>query len=445
MKTFTKLLSLFAVVCGFVSLQSSFAAADPVRMRVEVDRPLLPCGSKERVVLKVCLDGLRTPVDPGKRAPVNVCLVLDRSGSMSGDKIEKAKEAAIEVIRRLSPRDLFSLVTYNGSVQTLIPTRHVRDAAELEEIVSDIRATGGTALYGGVAKGAEALRRAPSFNRYSSRVILLSDGEANVGPSSPAELAALGRSLAREDITVSTIGLGLGYNEDLMTRLAGSSDGNTYFAKDSSDLERIFNAELGDVLDIVARKVIVEVRFPKYVRPLRFVGREGVIRDGRAEFSLNQLYGGQAKYALIEVELEPGDDNTERDLAEASLSYDDALTLRTNSVAVKGQVRFTSNHAALPSAVNVAVQTDYAMNRIAESRQQAIELADAGRNAEAAAVMQNAAEEVVVLSAFSVSAVDEAKRMRKDADEVKSKGLSNSKRKAYKAESYQTVNQQSGK
>ena len=86
-----------------------------------------------------------------------------------------------------------------------------------------------------------------------------------------------------------------------MTRLARRSDGNTYFVSSSRDLPAIFKAERGDVLNVVARRVVVTVEFPVGLRPLAFVGREGAIRGQRAEFELNQLYGGQEKFALVEV------------------------------------------------------------------------------------------------------------------------------------------------
>src|SRR5690606_7337943 len=121
-------------------------------------------------------------------------------------------------------------------------------------------------------------RRHSEDRRFVNRVILLSDGLANVGPSSPEELGRLGTALVRDGISVTTIGLGLGFNEDLMTRLARCSDGNTYFVEHSGDLPGIFASELGDVLNVVARQVTIEIEFPSGVRPLNFVGRDGMIR-----------------------------------------------------------------------------------------------------------------------------------------------------------------------
>ena len=110
-----------------------------------------------------------------------------------------------------------------------------------------------------------------------NRVILLSDGQANVGPKSATELGELGMSLGKEGISVTTIGLGAGYNEDLMANLAGYSDGNHAFVENAEDLVRIFNYEFGDVLSVVAQDLVIRIQLMDGVRPMRLLGRDGEI------------------------------------------------------------------------------------------------------------------------------------------------------------------------
>jgi Ca-activated chloride channel family protein len=277
--TFVSALSVFAAaLLGAVSLLPLAACAksnhESVRLRVELDRPVLSADRTERAVVKIALDGVRLP-RPEARPPVNLTLVIDRSGSMSGEKIQHAKAAAIEAVRRLGPDDVFALVTFDHEIETLVPATRVGDTRAIEARIRSIVARGNTAIYGGLTQGAAELRKHLEDRRYTQRLVLLSDGLANNGPSTPDDFARLGASLGREGISVSTVGLGLGYNEDLMTRLARRSDGNTYFVASSRDLVAIFNSELGDVLNVVARRVVVTVEFPVGVRPLAFVGREG--------------------------------------------------------------------------------------------------------------------------------------------------------------------------
>ena len=116
------------------------------------------------------------------------------------------------------------------------------------------------------------------------------------------------------------------YNEDLMTRLSQNSDGNSYFVESERDLPRIFTAELGDVLSVVAKKVHLYIECPRGVKPVRIIGREGRIKGNKVELFLNQLYGSQEKYALIEVEVAGGKTGEKRAIAQAKCMYENPFT-----------------------------------------------------------------------------------------------------------------------
>ncbi len=422
---------------------SSDSGGDPVRLRVDVDRAVLPSDTVEKAVIKVGLDGLRLP-RRDMRPPVNLSLVIDKSGSMSGDKIAKAREAALEAVRRLAPDDIVSLITYDTQVRTLVPAQRVGDGRRLESAICEIEASGNTALYGGVSRGAAEVRRNLEDRRYVNRVILLSDGLANVGPSSPEELGRLGASLLKEGISVTTIGLGLGFNEDLMTRLALRSDGNTYFVEHSADLPRIFAAELGDVLSVVARRIIIEIEFPHGVRPLCFVGRDGVIRGQKAELTLNQLYRGQEKFALIEVEVSPSKSGAEREIARARVTYEDPITQRGGSLTANRTVQFSASRSVVVDSADHQVQSDYAANVMAVAKDEAVVLVDSNRRDQAAAQLRAKADELRRLGeTYANPAVQQmAKAAAPEADRLEKDGLSNAERKNYRAESAQVKSQQ---
>jgi Ca-activated chloride channel family protein len=442
--------SLFFAVALFGAMSLAACSAQSletsVRLRIDLDRTVLPAEITDRAIIKICLDGLRLPRHD-LRPPVNLALVIDRSGSMSGEKIEKAKEAALEVLRHLSSDDIFSLVAYESGVQTLVPAQPVGNGRAIERAIRSIRAGGNTALFAGVSQGASEVRRYYECGRYVNRIVLLSDGLANVGPSSPEELGRLGAALMKEGISVTTVGLGLGYNEDLMTRLAQRSDGNTDFVESSADLPRIFAAELGDVLNVVAHRVVLEIEFPDSVRPLCFVGREGVIRGQRAELTLNQLYGGQEKYALIEVEVTPPESGSECEIARARVSYEDALTRRSATLSATRTVQFSRSRATVISSADHKVQADYAQNVIAVARDKAVELVDSGRKDEAAKEMRRQAAELQKIAETygNASVGSAAAAMPAAAAKLERDGLDNAARKSYRTESSQTRNQQSSR
>jgi Ca-activated chloride channel family protein len=431
------------LVLSAKSANPSDAAAEPVRLRIDVDRGVLPADSSETAIVKVGLDCIR-PAQRGTRPPINLAIVIDRSGSMSGEKISRAREAALEAVHRLAADDIVSIVAYDTNVQTLVHAQRVGDGRRIEEAICSIEADGSTALYGGVSQGAAEVRRHLEDGRYVNRVILLSDGLANVGPSTPEELGRLGASLMKEGISVTTIGLGLGFNEDLMTRLAQRSDGNTYFVEDSADLPRIFSAELGDVLSVVARRVVIEIEFPEGVRPRGFVGRDGVIRGQKAELTLNQLYGGQEKFALVEVEVAPSKAGAEREIARAKVNYEDALNGRSATLTANRRVQFSARKSAVVASADAKVQADYAANVMAVAKSEAIALVDENRREEAAARLRERSEDLRKMGEeYRNSAVTAlAAKAAPAAAAIEVNGLDNASRKALRADSAQTINQQ---
>jgi len=407
-----------------------------------LDRGLLLAGPAQTTVIKVTLDAPEISLD-AERPPVNLALVLDRSGSMSGDKLVKAREAAIAALHRLGPRDLFSLVVYDHQVETLVPAQSAANTEWIEARIRSIGAGGNTALYGGVSQGAAEIRK--SLGRdYVHRIVLLSDGLANVGPSSPADLGRLGAALLKEGISVTTVGVGTDFNEDLMTRLAGSSDGNHYFVESSRDLPRIFAAELGDVLSVVARKVVVEIECPKGVRPIRIIGREGRIRGSRVELQMNQLYGGQEKYALIEVEVPASRPAQVIDLATARCAYENPLTARLEDSTVRIQARFSPRPEEVRKSANRKVQESVVENEMAVSRDRALDLYNAGKPAAAASELMKRSEELQRKNealGFEDLA-GQAGALKQDAEEFREGALSSPRKKEIRSDSYKIRSQQ---
>jgi Ca-activated chloride channel family protein len=440
----------FAALLAAVSLSTApvltaQSATDPVRLRVELDRTVLPADTPERTIIKVSLEGARL-ARPESRPPVNLALVIDRSGSMSGQKIAKAREAALEALDRLAADDYVSVIVFSSGARTLVPAQRVGDGREIAQAIRTITADGDTALYAGVNQGAAELRKHLDEKRYVPRLLLLSDGQANQGPSTPDDLGRLGAGLLKEGISVTTVGLGLDFNEDLMTQLARRSDGNNYFVENSADLPRIFKTELGDVLNVVARMATITVEFPANVRPVRFVGRDGVIRGQTAEVTINQIYGGQEKFALIEAEVVPARAGTEREIARASVRLDDAASGRPFSASAQVRAQFSSDRELVIRSTNLRVQSDYAANEFALAKDRAIELADAGRRAEAAALLRARARELETMGRLSANSVviTISAANAVEADRLERDGLSNSARKTYRNDGANTYGQQSG-
>ena len=419
------------------------AAPAPVTLRIVPEHEILPAHGSHKTVLQILIETeqLATEVD---RPPLNLCLVMDRSGSMQGDRIARARDAALAVINRLGSEDIFSLVTYDSTVETIFPAGRVRNKAALAATVRRIEPRGMTALYGGVSQGAAELRKHLD-GPYIHRMILISDGIANVGPSSPDDLARLGTALSREGLPVTTIGLGLDYNEDLMTRLAARSQGNTYFVEASRDLPRILDAELGDTLSVVARDAVLEIELPEGVRALRTIGSESTLREDRVEVRLNQLQGGQQHYVLLEVEVHGGATTERLEIGQARLRYrglkDDSERMTEQSTV---RVGFSEDEQAVRDSLNVTVQKEFLRNEMAWVKDRAIDLTDQGQQKEAAQLMRSYA---ATFSSAPAAARDpalmrEVETLQQDSDTIEAEGMDNRSRKAMRAESYQIRSQQ---
>jgi len=329
------------------------ASAGQIRLEVSLDKPTMQADQKQPAFVKVGLTGFKLEAGH-KRVPVNVAIVLDKSGSMQGEKIAKAKNAAIAAIGRLGSSDIVSVVTYDSTVQVIVPATKLSDKEAVVQQIRRIEAGGSTALFAGVSKGADELRKFLDKNRVN-RVILLSDGLANVGPQSPSELGALGASLMKEGISVSTLGLGLDYNEDLMTKLAQCSGGNHSFIEQANDLARVFNQEFNDVLSVVAQEVAIDIHVAAGVRPVRVLNADAEINGQQVILQMNQLYSEQEKYVMLEVEVPATQAGKAREVAEVRVSYANLQTKTTDRLTSAVSANFTSSLAEVEAKLNPAV------------------------------------------------------------------------------------------
>ena len=379
-KAMGRLIMAAAIFVAGFALQGKQVALD-----VSLSQPTLLAGKKQITYLKVALTGFKL-TNMKERAPVNIALVIDESGSMNGDKIEKAKDAAILAIRKLGSKDIVSVITYDSTVNVLVPATKVSDKDAIIAKIRQLDSGGGTALYAGVSKGAAEVRKFLDKNRVN-RVILISDGQANVGPSSPGELAALGRSFAKDRISITTIGLGLGYNEDLMAQLAAASDGSHAFAENGRDLVKIFNYEFDDVLSVVAQEIQIKIQCDAGVRPVRVMGRHADIIGQNVTTTINQLYSDHEKYILLEVEVPAGTVHSSRKVASVDVSYGNMETKTTDRLKNTIEVAFADSKKRVIAAENKKVMVEVIVQTANDTNKEAMKLRDEGKVEEAKQVL----------------------------------------------------------
>ena len=339
-------------------------------------QPVLQAEQKQTTAVKIAVKGFEMASEQ-ERAPLNIALVIDRSGSMSGQRIEQAREAAIQAIRRMDSRDIVSVVTFDNNIDVLIPATKVTDREMMERRIRSIQPGGTTAIYAGVQKGAEEVQKFFE-NGIVNRVILLSDGLANVGPSTPEELAQLGRTLGGKGITVTTLGLGTGYNEDLMSKLAAASDGNHKFIARAEELPEVFQKEFNTALSVVAQDVRCVVTLPEGNRPVRALNMDVDINGQEVTFGWNQIYSGHERFVMLEVEVPATEDGRTRELATATLCYTNMETKNVDNLSARADVRFSASESQVRDAISKSVMEDYVELIGNIENRRAMELRDRG-------------------------------------------------------------------
>jgi Ca-activated chloride channel family protein len=228
-----------------------------------------------------------------------------------------------------------------------------------------------------VSKAAAEVRKFLRSDRVN-RIILLSDGLANVGPATPAELAEMGSSLKKEGVSVSTIGLGLGYNDELMSRLADHSDGNHWFVENPRDLARIFDTELGDLLSVAAQEIVVRVECAPGTLPVRVLGRHAEIVGREVIVNMNHVNPGREKYVLLELDVGTGADGSKRPAASVHVSYLDMIDGARKTVEQPVAVAYSADPLAVERATDPAVVVAVVEQVATERNQVAIALRDQG-------------------------------------------------------------------
>ncbi|WP_232054863.1 vWA domain-containing protein [Leminorella richardii] len=444
------MMNLKYLLPSLAMLSASAFAVSPVPLHVnvktELASPVILENSKDSNYLKVSLTGYQQ--DTAKRTPINLALVIDRSTSMSGDRIEKAREAAILAVNMLQDDDIISIIAYDNDAHVLIPATKANDKKKLIKIINDkVTPQGWTALFAGVSKGLKEVNKNLKKDQVN-RIILLSDGQANVGPSSTKELADLGVVAAKQRIAVTTIGLGTSYNEDLMTALASYSDGNHAFVEKSSDLEAAFIKEFKDVMSVVAQEVTVTIRLQDGVKPLRLLGREGDITGNQVTVKLNQLYSNQEKYVLLELEPPKGKENEKKQIANVSVTYENLQTQKKDNVNNRVDIAYSKSEKAVKDATQEEIVVDSAIQKANLENVRAIQLLDEGKKDEANQILQRNAASMGALydKVSSPEAKNKALQTQSDnsrlADDIESKGGAAS-RKSLKESTYKTQKQQS--
>ena len=351
-------------------------------------------------VVHVMLELKAPPAPANERRPLDIVMVLDRSGSMHGAPLESVKFATQQLLRRLGTDDRLAVVAFDDEVDVVLGLAH-HDADRACNVVAAIGAGGSTNLSGGWLKAFEILRTGGRSGAFK-RVVLLSDGQANEGITDPDALAQLAAGANAEHVSTSTIGFGDGFDETLMASIADAGAGNDYFCGGPDQALAVFAAEFEGLASIVAQNVSVEVRPSDVVSDWGLLNEYPMVPvDGGVQVNLGDAYGDERRKVIAALQIKPQ--------ATAGPVQVGELVLRWASVI--GQVALHT--VTIPLIIGVtdepldgvpldpAVTEEVLVLRAATARREADEELQRGDFDAAAALFEQAADDLAACPAYA--------------------------------------------
>ncbi len=323
--------------------------------------------------------------------PVNLALVLDRSGSMHGEKLGLVREGAIRAVRSLGEDDRLSVVIYNERVVVLVPSRSADDEAKdyAETVLRRISAKGDTDLCGGWLSGCEQVGEGLSPARVG-RCLMLTDGFANRGITDPETIVSHAAGLRKDGVTTSTLGVGRGFDEDLLRRMADAGGGNFYFAEHATQLADFIAGETGEALRVAAREVELVTSLPAGASassPNPFRTRS---ENGNMVFELGSLVADQVLSLVLRLDFPQGE---EGDTALVEWRLRDADGAFEGSIAEQS-FTYSSHEASDSEPRDREVDREVAAAYAARARQRAAELGREGATDRGSAVLRKTAARI---------------------------------------------------
>jgi Ca-activated chloride channel family protein len=376
------------------------------------------------------------------RAPLHLALVIDRSGSMAGPKLEITKECAAFLVRRLEPTDELAVIAYDDEVNLIAPLAPV--APSLLPVIGSIYPGGSTNLSGGWLKGLEELRRASGDG--ARKVLLLTDGQANVGVEDTPSLAAMAGNALGQGAGTTSIGFGADFSEELLTQMAEAGGGRSYYAASAEDAPGIFAKEFEGLLHLVAQNVSVEIRPGSDVKIL------GILNDhpqvpvpGGVQVQLGDAFAEETRRIVLELHVPDMARLGVTTIAEIVVRYAEVgEQVALHELTVPVVINLVSADEAAASSPDAVVTEEVVVLKAARAQQEAIRLADEGHFDAAKTLLEGTADELRQLAPGSTRAselIEQANTLGESASRMSPVAFDASTRKTMHYDSYQRRNQ----
>lgn len=406
------------------------ARAQPVlTLEAATDRTVYFAEKKTAAYIQAKVVAAGDPAAAAVGGVRNIAFVLDRSGSMAGERMQALRQAVAAALASLEDSDVVSVVLFGSEVETLLPARRRDQIGAVDDLLTRIEPAGGAALYDALNQGAAQLRRYAASCALN-HLVLITDGPATKGPREHDDFTRLIELFAREGISLSTFGLGDDFEEDLLADLARIGNGRFRYLPDGAKLGEVLQSELAPLRKAVAREVVLRVAFGYNAIEVESAGWEPAAIENRVvTYRFPVLFAGQAVDVLAGGRFEPRRDSAE--IATVTLQWQDASTGVTHEVASKLSAYFESDTWVVRKSVNPGVMRAAVGAMISEGMQKAIEQLDKGDFRRALRALRKAREDAGTMN-YDLEDAQIAEQIRKleaYLAEVQTRGLNQLDRK----------------
>ncbi len=288
----------------------------------------------------------------GPRTPLNLCLLIDRSGSMEGMPLEYAKQACSYVVDLLSPNDVLSIVVFDETVEVLMQPQRVTDRQTIKNGIAQIAAGYTTNLYDGMVLAAQQLAFQSEAGR-ATRMVVLTDGEPTAGIKDFAALVQHAGDIKGRGMTCTFLGFGPEYNEELLASMAKRAGGNYYYIPEPQLIPEIFRTELEKLLTVATTNLELELKLARWVNLKGATGHTVSPGEREIHLDLADLERGTTMQVVLDLEF-PNHPLGHYRVAGGRLSYKD-LSGAQEVVNVDLVMEFTADESKFSAPQNPVV------------------------------------------------------------------------------------------
>jgi Ca-activated chloride channel family protein len=302
-------------------------------------------GRKYALAQSIAREGLLTIIravqTAAGRAPLNLCLVLDRSGSMEGAPFEFAKQACTYLVDQLTEQDVLSIVTFSDTVDVVMPMRKIVNKQLVKDHIMRLTVGDTTNIYDALVVGTQ---QATSVNLpgYQTHLILLTDGEPTVGIKDFSTIVSVAARAKEFGFHITALGFGPDYNEELLAGIARRSGGKYYYIDQPQRIPEVFQQELVRLMTVVARNLKLEVQLARWVQVRQAFGGELQLQGRTATLSLVDVERGSVLNPLLELEFPNHPAGVYR-IAKLTLRWEDVVTGRVETATADAVLEFTTD------------------------------------------------------------------------------------------------------